>query len=86
MLPQGTVFIIQTHPSKGVRKNMQKAWDFAKYRLCHRYYDNSLQKTFRTIILQNETGPILLIVVNLGKSRKTKKNWLPMTSPNINFQ
>ena len=42
---------------------MLKAWAFTKNRLCHRYFDNNLQKIFRTNILQNGTGQIRLIVV-----------------------
>ena len=26
------------HPSKGVKKNMLKAWDFTKNKFCHRYF------------------------------------------------
>ena len=51
------------HPSKGIQKNMLKAWDFTKNKLCHRYFDNNLQKMSRTNILDNGTGQILLIVV-----------------------
>ena len=57
------IFKIQTHPSKGVQKNMLKALDFTKNKLCHRYFDNNLQKIFRTNILENGTGQMLLIVV-----------------------
>ena len=42
---------------------MLKLWDFTKNKLCHRYFDNNLQKIFRTSILENGTGQILLIVV-----------------------
>ena len=51
------------HSSKGIQKNMLKAWDFTKNKLCHRYFDNNLQKMSRTNILDNGTGQILLIVV-----------------------
>ena len=51
------------HPSKGVQQNMLKAWDFTKNRLCHRYFDNNLQKIFGAIVLQTDTGQIRLIVV-----------------------
>ena len=61
--PQRTIFIIQAHPSKGVQKNMLKAWYFSKNKLCHRCIDNNLQKNFRPNILENGTGQILLIVV-----------------------
>ena len=54
---------MQTLPSKGAQKNILKAWDFTKNKLCHRYFDNNLQKIFRTNILENGTGQILLIVV-----------------------
>ena len=48
-------------PSKGFQKNMVKAWDFTKNNLCHRYFDNNLQKIFETNILDNGTGQIRLI-------------------------
>ena len=48
---------------KAVQKNMLKAWDFTKNKFCHRCFDNNLQKIFRTNILENDTGQILLIVV-----------------------
>ena len=51
-----------THPSKGVQKNMLKAWNFSKNKICHRCFDNNLQKLFRTKILKNSNGKILLIV------------------------
>ena len=51
------------NPSIGFQKNMVKAWDFIKNNLCHRYFDNNLQKIFRINILENGTGQILLIVV-----------------------
>ena len=51
------------HLSKGVQKNMLKAWDFIKNKLCHRYFDKKLKKIFCTNILENGTGQILLIVV-----------------------
>ena len=51
------------HPSKGVHENMLKAWDFTKNNFHHRCTDNNLQKMFRTNILGNGTGQILLIVV-----------------------
>ena len=56
-------FKTHTHPSKGVQKNMLKAWDFTKDKLCHRYFDNNRQKIFRTNILENRTRQILLTVV-----------------------
>ena len=61
--PQRTNFIIQTYPSKGAQKNICKAWDFTKNKLCHRYFDNNLQKIFRKNILENGTRQKLLIVV-----------------------
>ena len=42
---------------------MVKAWDFTKNKLCHRYFDNNLQKILRRNILGNGTGQILLTVV-----------------------
>ena len=36
------------HPSKGAQKNMLKAWNFTKNEICYRYFDNNLQKLFRT--------------------------------------
>ena len=52
------------HVPKGVCKNMLKALDFTKNKLCHRYFtENNLQKIFRTNILKNGTGQILSIVV-----------------------
>ena len=40
-----------------------KARDFTKNKLCHKYFDKNLQKSFQTHILENGTGQILLIVV-----------------------
>ena len=57
-----TIFMIQTHPSKVIQKYMLKAWDFTKNKLCHRYFDNKLQKISQTNILDNGTRQILLIV------------------------
>ena len=51
---QRTLFKIQTHPSKGVQKNILKAWDFTKNKLCQKYIDDNLQKIFRTNILEND--------------------------------
>ena len=42
---------------------MLKAWDFTKNILRHICIDNNLQKIFRTNILENGTGQILLIFV-----------------------
>ena len=40
-MPQRIIFMLQTNPSKGVQKNMLKAWNFTK-----KYFDNYLQKIF----------------------------------------
>ena len=56
---QKTMLTLQAHPSKGVQKNMLKAWNFNKHKLCHRY----LKKNCRTNILQSNTAQLLLIVV-----------------------
>ena len=42
---------------------MCKAWDFTKNKLCHRYFDNNLQKIFRKNIIENDTGQVLLVVI-----------------------
>ena len=42
---------------------MMKARDFTENKLCHKYFDKNLQKSFQTHILENGTGQILLIVV-----------------------
>ena len=34
---------------------MLKAWNFTIYKLRHRYFDNNLQKKFRTNILESDT-------------------------------
>ena len=36
--------------------------DFTKNKLCHRCFDNNLQKNFEANILEDGTGQILLIV------------------------
>ena len=46
---------IQTYPSKSVQRNMLKAWDFTKNKLCQRCFDNNLQKIFQKNILENGT-------------------------------
>ena len=35
---------------------MLKAWNFTTYKLHHRYFDNNLQKNFRTNILESDTA------------------------------
>ena len=40
------IFILQMHPSKGVQKIMLKAWNFTKNNICHRSFDNNLEKNF----------------------------------------
>ena len=42
---------------------MLKAWNFNKRKIYDRWFDNNLQKYFRTKILKNSNGQILLIVV-----------------------
>ena len=32
-------------------------------KLCHKYFDDNLQKIFRTNIIENGTGQILLVVI-----------------------
>ena len=44
--------MIKTHPSKGIQN-----------KLCHRYFDNNLQKFFQASIIENNAGQILLIVI-----------------------
>ena len=51
--PQKIIFILQTHPSKGAKKNMLKAWSFTKNKICHRWFDNNWK---------NSSGHILLIL------------------------
>ena len=34
---------------------MLKAWNFTKYKFCHRSFNNTLQKNFRTDILESNT-------------------------------
>ena len=53
----------QTHPFKGIQKNMLKAWNFTKNKICHRIFDNSLQKLFPTKILKKSNGQMLLVAV-----------------------
>ena len=55
--------ICQKYLSKGVQKNTLKAWNFTKYKFCYRSFDNSLQKSFRTNILESNAAQILLTVV-----------------------
>ena len=62
-MSQRIIFILQTHSSKGVQKNMLKAWNFTKKKICHRCFDNILQKPFETKPLKNSNGQILLIVI-----------------------
>ena len=60
------------HPSEGVQKNMLKAWNFTKNRLRHRYFGNNLYKIYRTNILENTAGYILLtVVLTVGLCLKT---------------
>ena len=53
------------HLSKGVQKNMLKAWHFTKYKFCYTSFDNKLQKNFRTNISENDIAKILLMVVSI---------------------
>ena len=50
---------MQTHLSKGFQKNMLKAWDFTKNKLCHRYFDFT-KNILPTNILENDTGQIMV--------------------------
>ena len=50
------ILIPQTNPSIRVQKNMLKAWNFASYKHDHRYFDNNMQKIFRTNILESDTA------------------------------
>ena len=54
-------FPSQTHPSKRVQKNVQKAWNFTKKQTPPRCFDKDLKDISRTNA--NGTGEILLIVV-----------------------
>ena len=56
---QRIIFMFQAHLSKGV----EKAWNFTKYKSCHKFSDHSLQKHFQTNILESNTAQTLLIVV-----------------------
>ena len=51
------------YPFKGIQKNMLKARDLTKNKLCQRYFDSHLRRLFRTNILDSGTGHIILIVV-----------------------
>ena len=62
---QRIFFFFQTHLSRGIEKNMLKAWNFITYKFCHRSFDNNLKKNFRTNILESNTTQILLIVVSM---------------------
>ena len=59
---QRIILILQTHPSKSLQKNLLKAWNFTENKICHRCFDNNLQKPFRTKILKNSNRETLLIV------------------------
>ena len=50
------------HPSKGVQKNMLKAWNFTKNKIRHICFDNNLQKLFLRKILIDINGQMFLIV------------------------
>ena len=60
---QRIILILKAHLSKGVQKNILKAWNFTKNKLHHRCFDNDLQKNFRTNILESDTKQIILSVV-----------------------
>ena len=47
------------HLSKGVQKNVLKAWNFTKNTFHQRSFDNKLSKGFRTNILENATRQML---------------------------
>ena len=53
------------HRSKGVQKAMLIAWNFIKNKICHRFFDNNLQKLFRTKILKNSNELIVVSMVYL---------------------
>ena len=68
--------MLQTHPSKGVQKNMMKACNFTKYKHRHRWFHNDLQRNFQTNIIENDTAQILLIVVLMvGSCLDNYLNW-----------
>ena len=50
------------YPAIGVQENMLKAFNFTKDKLRRRCFDNKLGKIFRTNVLENVTGQIILIV------------------------
>ena len=50
-------------PSKGVQKNILKAWNFTQIKLRHRCFANNVEKIFQTNILDNGAGEILVMVV-----------------------
>ena len=51
------------HPSKVVQKDILNAHKFNKNEICHRCFDNNLKKIFRTNILENASGQILLVAI-----------------------
>ena len=57
-MPQRTIFIIQTNPSKDVYENMLKALDFTKNKLCQRSFDNC-RKCSEQILLRTAPDRLL---------------------------
>ena len=43
-------FYTSDNPCKGVQKNMLKAYNFTKNKICHRCFDNNFHKRFQTKI------------------------------------
>ena len=56
-----------------------------KVKACHRIGQSDKNKSTKTIIGFVNRKHCRIILENKTK-KKQKKNWLPMTSPNINFQ
>ena len=54
------------HPSKGVQKNMLKAWNFTTYKLRYRCFDNNYQNNFQTNILESDAADTFDSCFNCG--------------------
>ena len=64
LLKQGLQLSFQMcFPQKALRRIMLQEWNFTKNKICHRCFDNNLQKVFPTKVLENSNGLLIVILM-----------------------
>ena len=70
---QRIIFMLQAHLSKGVEKNMPKAWNFTKYKSCHRSFHHGQVENLETSkISEIFFREFLIRVFDFGRRAKSK--------------